>query len=64
MSNWNTTVRCIQEFNPGKGATFGQTYEIINGVITYDNGEKSIHKHENLYELNRFNMAKFVEIKL
>jgi len=62
MSNWNTTVKCIEEFNPGKGATLGQTYKVVNGRITYDNGDSSMNEFESLEEINRGNKAKFKEI--
>lgn len=59
----NTKVTCTKEFNPGKGVTLEQTYEIVEGRITYDNGERSFRKHESVEELNSLNTAKFKELK-
>ncbi len=59
----NVTVKCIKEYNPGNGATIGQTYKIENGRITYDNGKKSFHEYENLEHLNSYNKAQFQESK-
>lgn len=59
----NTTVKCITEFNPGKGATLGQTYNVVNGRIIYDNGKQSMNEFENLEDLNSYNTAKFTELK-
>lgn len=63
MSNWNTTVKCIAEFNPGKGATLGQTYKVVNGRIAYDNGKQSMNEFESLEDLNSYNTSKFTELK-
>lgn len=63
MSSWNASVKCIQEYNPGKGATLGQTYKVEDGRITYDNGQKQYRQCENIDELNSYNTAKFEEMK-
>lgn len=63
MSDWNARVKCTKEFNPGKGVTLGQTYKVVKGKITYDNGHKSMYDFENLKELNSNNSAKFTELK-
>lgn len=59
----NCKVKCTREFNPGKGATAGEVYEITDGYITYDNGAKSDRQYENLEQLNSYNMAQFAEVK-
>lgn len=61
--SWNTTVKCIKEFNPGKGATLGQAYKVEDGRITYDNDEKQCRQCKNIEELNNYNMAKFEIVK-
>lgn len=63
MNRWNASVKCIREYNPGKGATLGQTYRVENGRITYDNGQKQSRQCEDLEELNDYNLAKFQEVK-
>lgn len=63
MNKWKTTVKCVEEFNPGKGTTKGQTYNVENGRIIYDNGNQSFNEHENLEGLNRGNVSKFAELK-
>lgn len=63
MSSYNTSVKCIQEYNPGKGATLGQTYKVEDGQITYDNGQKQSRQCEDLEDLNNYNLAKFQEVK-
>lgn len=59
----NTKVKCIGEYNPGKGATAGNTYEITDGRLTYDNGMQSYRQFENIEQLNFYNKAQFKEIK-
>jgi predicted HicB family RNase H-like nuclease len=59
----NVTLKCIKEYNPGSGATIGQTYKIENGRITYDNGKESFHEYESLEHLNSYNKAQFQESK-
>lgn len=63
MSDWNVTVKCIQEFNPGKGTTLGQIYEVKKGRITYDNGKQSMNEFSSIEELNHDNKSQFEELK-
>jgi len=56
---WNTTLVCVKEFNPGKGATLGKKYKVKNGRIKYDNGEESMNEFESLDHLNSYNTAKY-----
>lgn len=59
----NVTVICVEEHNPGKGATLGKPYKVLEGKITYDNGEESFRKYESIDELNSLNTTKFKELK-
>lgn len=61
--SWNTKVKCIKEFNPGVGATLNNEYEVKKGIITYDNGTKQEHECESINDLNKWNTAKFEELK-
>lgn len=61
--SWNTTLKCVEEFNPGNGATLEKTYEVNNGKIKYDNGKTSSKSYKSLEDLNRSNTTKFVECK-
>lgn len=60
---WSGKVKCIQEYNPGKGATAGNTYEVTDGRITYDNGAQSDRQYESIEQLNDYNKVQFKEIK-
>lgn len=60
---WNAKVKCIKEYNPGKGATAGDIYEIIDGKLTYDKGVQSYRQFENIEQLNYYNKAQFIEVK-
>jgi len=59
----NGKVKCIIEFNPGRGATAGKTYEVKDGRITYDNGMNSFGQYESIEHLNSYNTAQFEEVK-
>ena len=59
----NCKVICTKEFNPGRAATLGKVYEILDGRITYDNGEKSMNQFTSMEELNDKNKAKFKKYK-
>jgi len=59
----NMKVKCTKKYNPGGGATFGQTYIVKNGRIKYDNGNESFNEYENLEHLNSYNKAQFQELK-
>lgn len=61
--SWNTKVKCVKEYNSGAGATLNNEYEVKKGIITYDNGKQQEHECESIKELNRWNTAKFEELK-
>ncbi len=61
--SWNSSVKCIREFKPGKGTTLNKIYKIQDGRMIYDNGERSMNEFSSIEELNRGNSAKFEELK-
>jgi hypothetical protein len=63
VSNWNATIKCVKEYNPGKGATLDQAYNVTDGKLNYDNGQASFRNYENIEEINNSNTAKFTENK-